>query len=153
MAIFKKREDKENLKKENKAEYYLKEVPTDDLRTKILWRSSGPNMAKSYLISTLDSEVDYCRTGFIVDGENQTVDNNDIYRYIMLANGAIAGSGSSGTNVSVYVSDISNDADAVRAAIKAKNLNFYIVQIFPILFYVLFSFLHIKKRYPGSPIL
>lgn len=33
------------------------------------------------------------------------------------------------------------------------NLNFYIVQIFPILFYVLFSFLHIKKRYPGSHIL
>ena len=32
------------------------------------------------------------------------------------------------------------------------NLNFYIIQIFPILFYVLFSFLHIKKRYPQSPL-
>ena len=33
------------------------------------------------------------------------------------------------------------------------NLNFYIIQIFPILFYVLFSFLHVKKRYPDSHIL
>lgn len=33
------------------------------------------------------------------------------------------------------------------------NINFYITQIIPILFYVLFSFLHIKKRYPGSHIL
>lgn len=33
------------------------------------------------------------------------------------------------------------------------NMNFFIIQIFPILLYVLFSFLHIKKRYPSSHIL
>ena len=33
------------------------------------------------------------------------------------------------------------------------NLNFYIVQIFPLLIYVLVSFLFVKKRYPNSKIL
>lgn len=44
-------------------------------------------------------------------------------------------------------------AGSEKYGVQNGNLNYFIVNIFPVLFYVLVSFFHIKKRYPYSNLL